>query len=789
MKGKALPLFLFFLSSALLGGFLLLISESRGFTFSRHSFEPSPVPLVLLTGLIFVLLVALWALWARLAARFFGQREADVLEEDFPTCLPLLLLSFAPLALRHSIGGADLAARLRLFLAAVVISLLFLKAAQVRRWSEAGVPFRRKWGGRFAGFSTPKKIGLLFLGSLLAFNAGVLLLVQGGASFSGDEPHYLLIAHSLLKDGDFDLANNYAQRDYAGFMKFEGKIEAHVVPGARPGGRYSFHSPGVSFLLFPFYSLGAWLKGKALVFFIRLGMSLWGAFFAVQVYLYALSEWRMEGTALRLWFLAGLTTPVFFYSIHVYPEIIVAGLSLAVFRLLRFSPALTWKRAAVCGLFLGSFFWFHTLKYIALFIPLFLYGLWAFSKKARTRPPLVLFVGIAAVVIFSYLRFQHALYGTYSLSTVSWAAQMTDTGGEFVRFAKSLLFDIPLKDRWGTLAGYFLDQRDGILFYAPIYFCALLGAVEMLRRKRKDFWLLLGMTAPYVLLSAFLTQRTGYAPQARPLVAVVWGLTIWLGYFFIHNRETLYLRLANFDTAISLVFVFLLLMSPLNLYQETTRGQLERGGGLFFELSNLHFHLTNFLPSYIKSGEGAWLPNIVWPAAVVLLVATYAVSKKRPFSLRPSLRILWVCVGLGVFFVWLVLFPRLVLRQPTPAGLGPGKRVTFYSLSRSAKMTEPGKFALREDGRSYRFYLTTERPIGELRLSLGSTEGVYDFSVSLFDEVLVRGRTAREIQTFRYPGLLRYKLGKESFYTFVLELGKDPSVRADQNPYIFNIVF
>jgi hypothetical protein len=572
-------------------------------------------------------------------------------------------------------------------------------------------------------------------------------------------------------------------------MMFDGKIEAHIVPGARPGSRYSFHSPGVSFLLLPFYALGAWVKGKALVFLIRLGMSLWGAFFAVQVYLYARSEWREDRLAVRLWFLAGLTTPVYFYSIHIYPEIVVAALSLAVFRILRFSPLLTWKRAAVCGLFLGSFFWFHALKYIALFIPLFLYGLWVFRKRARTRLPLIVFISMAAIVILSYLQFQHGLYGTYSLSTVSWAAQMTDTGEEFARFARSLLLEIPLKDRWGTLAGYFLDQRDGLLLYAPIYFFALFGAVEMLRRKKKDFWLLLGLTAPYVLLSAFLTQRTGYAPQARPLVAVIWWLVIWLGYFLVHNRETLFSRLSNFAAVISLVFVFLLLLSPLSLYQETTRGQQERGGGLFTTLSNLHFHLTDFLPSYIKSGEGAWLPNIIWPVISALFILAYILSKKRPSTPRASGRTLLACAGQGVFFVWLVLYPRLVLRQPTYTGFGPGKRVTFYSLSRSARMTEPGKFQLREGGRSYRFYMTTERPIEELRLSLGSNQGVYDYSVSLFDEVLVQGTTAREIQEIKLSGLPRYELGKESFYTFILELGKDAHVSMDLNPFSFSLSF
>ena len=789
MKGKSLFLFIFFLFSALLGSYILLLIQVPGFRVSRHSFKPSPVLLVLFSALIFVLLLALWALYARAVSRLFGRKELEVLEQDFLTYLPLLFLSLAPLTLQHYIGFADLETRLRLFLAAVAAAVVYLKAVQVKRWSETEAPFWRVWSRKFTALPLRRKVAVLFLVSFLAFNAGTLFLVARGVTFSGDEPHYLIICHSLLKDRDFDLANNYEQRDYAGFMMFEGKTGAHVVPGAKPGSRYSFHSPGVAFLMLPFYALSAFIKGRALVFFIRLGMSLWGAFFAVQLYLFARSEWQKEDLALKLWFLTSLTTPVFFYSVHIYPEIVVAALSLAVFRILRFTPALTWKKAAICGLFLGSFFWFHALKYIALFIPLFLYGLWILMKRPRTRRPLILFITITAVVLLAYLQFQHALYGTYSLSSVSWASQMTDTGEEFIRFAKALLFKIPLRDRWQTLAGYFLDQRDGLFFYSPIFFFALFGAVEMFRRKRRDFWLLLGLTAPYVLLSAFLTQRTGYAPQARPLVSVIWGLTAWLGYFLIQNRKTILSYIFNVAAALSLLFVLLLLITPVNLYQETTRGLRERGGGLFIELSNLHFQITNFLPSYIKSGEGTWLPNVIWPAIVVLLIGTYVITKRRSLILKPSTHTLLACAGTAIFFVLIVLYPRLVLRQPTYTSLGPGKRVTFHSLSRAARMVEPGRFRLREEGRAYRFYMTTERPIEELRVSLGSTQGEYDYSISLFDEVLVRGRTVKEIQELNLTGLPRYKLGKQSFYTLILELGKDARIPMELNPFLFSLSF
>ncbi|MBN2408956.1 MAG: hypothetical protein JXE07_04390, partial [Candidatus Aminicenantes bacterium] len=709
------------------------------------------------------------------------------LEQDFLTFLPLLFLSLAPIALRHFIGAADLLARLKLFASGTAGAIIYLKAVQIRRWGRDSDPFWKTWDRKFSALPLKKKAVILFLFSLLTFNAGSLIQISRGVTFSGDEPHYLIISHSLLHDRDFDLANNYEQRDYAGFMMFEGKTGAHVVRGAQPGRLYSFHSPGVAFLMFPFYALSGLAKGKALVFLLRLGMSLWGGFLAVQIYLYARSEWGKDGLARWLWFLTSFTVPVFFYSVHVYPEIVVAALSLAVFRILRFSPDLNPMKAAGCGLFLASFFWFHALKYLALFVPLFIYGLFTLIGRSKSRWPPLVFTGTAAAVIFLYLQFQHALYGSFSLSTVSWAGPMTDSGEKLLRFAKNLLFRIPWRDRWQTLAGYFLDQRDGLFFYAPLFFFALFGAVEMFRQKRRDFWLLFVLTVPYVLVSAFLTQRTGYAPQARPLVAVVWALTLWVGYFLVSQRKTVCRAVFNLAAGLSVLFVVILCLTPLNLYQETTRGPRERGAGLFYLLSNLHFQITEYLPSYIKSGEGTWLPNLIWPGLVVLLIVLYAVTKRRPLRLNFSSHLLIACAALVVFFFGLVLYPRLTLRNPVRTRLFPGKNVTFYSLSQAARMVEPGRFRLREDGRSYRFYLTVRQPVERLRITMGSTRGNYEYGLSLFDEVLARGRTAREVQTFDLPDLPRYRLGTKSYYELILELGKDEAVRPDLYPYHFEI--
>ena len=78
---------------------------------------------------------------------------------------------------------------------------------------------------------------------------------RGGRSSrpGGDEPHYLVITQSLLKDGDLQIENNYAARDYAAY--FGGDIRPDYLVRGRDGQIYSIHAPGVSAVVLPTFAL------------------------------------------------------------------------------------------------------------------------------------------------------------------------------------------------------------------------------------------------------------------------------------------------------------------------------------------------------------------------------------------------------------------------------------------------------------------------------------------------------------------------------------------------------
>ncbi|MBM3296736.1 MAG: hypothetical protein FJY83_03965 [Candidatus Aminicenantes bacterium] len=752
-----------------------------------RSWSPDPLRILLLALLIFPCFFCFWALYSWLTRKTFDLDYGRSLGRDLLTYLPMLAFLPAPLMLRHYLTVDDLRARLVLLGVGVLLAVLYLKAVHIGRWHGE----RKAWGGAVAAWwsklSLKKRAALLFAAAVLVTNAGSLRLSSAGVAFSGDEPHYLLITHSLLHDGDFNLKNNYAARDYDAFMP-PGilPLEAHVHDLPEKNAAYSFHSPGVSFLMLPFYAAGEALGRRGLILLLRLGMSLLGAAFVLQLYLFARREFQREGPALGLWAVACLSSPVFFYSLHIYPEMPVAFLSLWLFRLARHGESFTAGKLLLAGAALASFVWFHAIKYPLLLVPLFLYLVWSLVRRHGVRWRLAWLLAGSGFIGGLYLFFQKSLYGSLSFSTVSWQGPMS--GAESLSFIKQVLGGIPFRFRWETLAGYFLDQKDGLLLYAPVFFFAFLGMVVMARRKARDLLLLIGLAAPYILVQAFLTQRTGYAPQARPLVSAVWALAIPLGWFLAHNTKKLFSSLFALAAVLSLAAVGLLLLQPAALYQETTQGATERGGALFLGLSNLHFQLSDFLPSYLKTADGGWKPNFIWPGLLLLFLLVYALwpGQGRPF--RFGAHVALATAGAGVLFFWLALYPRDVLRNPVRMSIPGAGRVGFFNLSRAARPSDPpGRFLLLQDGRAYNFYFASGRPLEALQFEVGSDRGDYALKLALFDHAFHRGRTRRDFRTITYNSPPAYPWKRSFLYRVSIDLQKRSAVSTGENPYRFEL--
>jgi hypothetical protein len=784
MKRTFLPVKLCILSfCSLLAAYIFsLLTQVHAYTITNHSFRFNIFLFAAAAVSAFFILLTVWLSYSKYLSRHFEISIDRAQNLDFLSYLPLILLLLLPLANSRYVDHNDFSARVTLFGFAVLAGILSIKFMTLQKLEAEKSDNSQNIWKKIDSFSLRKKLLGLFLISVLVLNVGSVLMNKGGISFSGDEPHYLLITHSLLKDGDFNVANNYANRDYSAFMPEGVTLEVHMAP--RSGG-HSFHSPGLSILLFPFYALGLLFSKGAVFYCVRFGMSIFGALLSLQIFLYARQEWKNEKISWALWFVFLGTSPIFFYSLHIYPEIILALFSLTIFRWLQFTELWTKSKLLLIGLLLGSFLWLHAVKYMFILIPFFLYTMWTLLKRHKVGPHILYFLAGPIILLLFHTLFSYTAYG--SLSPFSVSLKGTTTSNESLSLLKEIFSEGSIKIRLETFLGYFFDQRDGLLLYAPVYFFSFLGMIELGRRNLKKLLSLLFLTTPYVLGLAFLTQRGAYAPQARPLAAVFWAMGIFLGSFLVYNAKKIFAYMFSAALVFSYIVVFVLLKNPWALYQLTTSGEAQRAGQLFLDLSNLHFYLPQFLPSFLKIENRGWIPNYIWILAFVLFIAAYLIVKKHTFKPRPSVYAGIICLTLVIVFLWGVLFPQFILQSPTNITLPTGEKLTFYSLGRVIRMPSPGQFQLPRDKRSYVFNFSSWRPLDEFNLDFGSLDGEFDVDIMYFDLSLFKGKISKEMKSIQVSPSAFYRFNKRYLYRLSIELQRTAGVIAYTNPFLFSL--
>jgi len=771
-----------FFCSLLLAYLFSFLAQVHSYTIANHSFRFNIFLFVTAAVFAFFILLIAWLSYSKFLSRHFETSLARTQNLDILSYIPLVLLLLLPLANSRYVDHNDFSARVALFGFAVLAGILSIKFMVLHKLKTEKSDITQNFWKKLSSLSLKKTLVILFILALIVFNFGSVLMKKGGISFSGDEPHYLLITHSLLQDGDFNLSNNYTNQDYSAYMPEGVKLDVHLAPGTDG---YSMHSPGVSILLLPFYALGTLFSKSVLFYFVRFGMSVFGALLSLQIFLYARQEWKNEKIAWVLWFVFLSTSPIFFYSLHIYPEIILALFSLTIFRMLRFTSSFTKPKLLFIGLLLGSFLWLHAVKYMFILVPFFLYALWTLLKRQKIGWNILYFLAGPVLLVLLHSLFSYTAYG--SLSPFSVSLKGTTTSTESLSLLKEIFSEGSMKIRLETLLGYFFDQRDGLLLYAPVYFFGFLGMIELGRRNIQKLLSLLFLTAPYVLGLAFLTQRGAYAPQARTQVAVFWALGVFLGYFLVHNAKKIFAYMFSAALVFSYIVIYVLLKNPWALYQPTTFGETQRAGQLFIHLSNLHFYLPQFLPSFLKIENRGWLPNYIWILIFVLFISGYLIVKKQPFKIRPSVHIGIVCLTLVLVFLWAVLFPQFILQSPTNMTLPTGEKLTFYSLGRVIRMPSPGQFQLPRDKRSYVFYFTSWRPLDEFLLNFGSLDGEFDVDIMYFDLSLFKGQISKEMKSIQVFPSAFYRFKKRYLYRLSIELHRTSGVIAYTNPFLFSL--
>ena len=313
----------------------------------------------------------------------------------------------------------------------------------------------------------------------------------------GDEPHYLVITQSLLLDGDLTIEDVHRRGDYRAY--YQGDLAPHVQRRGRDGQIYSVHAPGLPVLVAPAFALGGY---PAVVVFLVLLASA-GSALAWHI------GWLATARADAAWFAwAAVTLPVtaIFQSFTIYPDGLGGVLALTgLWALLRAdheakSQVEATRPWLLHGIALAMLPWLHSRFAVIAggFGALILLRL-AATKNAAGKA--VAFLSVPAVSAVLWVAFFIAIYGSPAPSAPYGPGELGS-----MRF-------VP-----GGLGGLLLDQRFGLLTYAPVLvvsFCGIGLMVATPSRRRLGLELLFVML-PYLLtVTHFAMWWGGWSPPAR----------------------------------------------------------------------------------------------------------------------------------------------------------------------------------------------------------------------------------------------------------------------------------
>jgi len=519
--------------------------------------------------------------------------------------------------------------------------------------------------------------------AFIIFALSAVVLWRQGIQLSGDEPHYLMITQSLVLDGDFDLKNNYEEKDYLEYIP----IEVRFHGGEYDGKYLSFHLPGVSFLLLPFYLLFKILGGiipPAL--FYRLSAAVINAFFALCLSLILKKKFPDQSIS-GYWLLILIIFPLVIHATHLYPELPAATLMMFAYYLTFFEK----KRYFLAGLFLSAIPWFHV-KYIPpliLIATVILYNLIKPLKPLRLGKEkiknIVLFLSVPAVSLILLLIYSKSLYGSFSPTSV---------------FPQESYWSVPWLLRLKVFFAYFLDQRDGLLFYSPLFILFFFSFKKKLEHKI----LLLGIAFIYVFFHAFTTVRGAYAPAGRPLIFVSWIFILFIAHYYFNrikpSSNPLSPFIFRFLAGMGFFIVVWIFYYPLFVYQPVFAGTVQRASGFNLFWGSNFIELWKFFPSFLTKPPDLHIANLGWIIFFTIALSIFYLKKTNlPFK---QINIIVPFFSLIILTYAYCFYPHIHLISQNKYT---DKSISFYNNSKNFLYIPERKGFRIKGGNSYDIYI------------------------------------------------------------------------------------
>lgn len=429
----------------------------------------------------------------------------------------------------------------------------------------------------------------------VAFGAALALYLAAGLWYttrlrvSGDEPHYLLMAQSLWREGDLDLRDNLAREDWREYTP--GPIEEHYGAPRQDGRPYPAHSVGLPWLLAPAYAAGGRLACVVV-------LAVAGAALVALVPSLALRLGVTPPAAWLAW-TAALGPPVFFYSFHVYTEAVSALALYGALFLLTGAPSVA--SAVGAGLLAGALPWLHV-KVIAAAAVAGLVALW------RLRgPALAAFAAAAGLMMIGYVAYLEHVFGRPTPLAIYGGAPAQMSGSPAV-----------------AVAGLLLDRSFGLLPHAPVFLVGLAGMTALWRRRRDTWPLILAATAVLAPVLPWRMWWGGQSPAGRFVVALVPVLAIAAALRLTESER----GLSRWAWPLASLGLFLALFATARPGALLLLNRGDRPTRLWATLSG-DAPLERYLPSLVGGTAEEWRVAAVWIGVVLFLLALDRLALRR----------------------------------------------------------------------------------------------------------------------------------------------------------------
>ena len=368
--------------------------------------------------------------------------------------------------------------------------------------AEAPAPEKEKVSLAARWMRLPGRTRLGLIVFLLTFIVYSLMFVifpryKGVPSTQGDEPHYLLITESILKDGDVFLTNNYKAKQYLPY--FQQDISMWHVTHGRDGRFVSTHPMFLSILVLPgFWAFG--YPGAAMTMILLMSAAALFTFLLTDRFV---TRSIAVGVTLFLFF----TYPLLFYSRLIYPETAAVFLvAMGLWSAWRLKESSKPVYAGLMGLAAGGVLLFHP-KFIAITVAFLV--LFFIVRPSKDWKLLAWMVAPAGACVLLLLLLTWIAFGPHL------ARGLTASGGS--KFSGGY---------WGTnsvwgIPGLYIDRAWGLLIFAPVYGLFAYGLVcQKTPLEWERWWIFFPVAIGLhtLVLGVFQSWNGGAAPVQRYLV-------------------------------------------------------------------------------------------------------------------------------------------------------------------------------------------------------------------------------------------------------------------------------